>query len=185
MADLHPEISADLADWIGRQKIFFAATAAPEGLVNVSPRSTKQFRVTGAHEVCWLSMLGSGNETAAHLRLSPRATVMFCAFEGPPRILRLYGEAENLYAGSAGYAAALAAHFDGEAPRSARQIIRLRVERVQTSCGYGVPLFDYKDDRPNLQRWADAKSDDELTTYLRERNAVSFDGFDTGLPAET
>ncbi|MEM1316493.1 MAG: pyridoxamine 5'-phosphate oxidase family protein, partial [Pseudomonadota bacterium] len=143
MADLHPEITPKLADWIGRQKIFFAASAAPEGSVNVSPRSTDLFRMTGPHEVCWLSMLGSGNETAAHLRLSPRMTVMFCAFEGPPRILRLYGEAENHYVGTPGYAAALDAHFAGEAPRSARQIIRLAVSKVQTSCGYGVPLFDW------------------------------------------
>lgn len=168
-------------DFLSRQHIFFTATAAESGKVNLSPRPTDVLRVIGPTEIAYLDYIGSGNETAAHLKRVPRMTIMTCAFTGPPRILRLYGTATAHQTGTDGYAGLLADHYDGQAPRNARQIVCLHIDTVQTSCGYGVPLFDYQGDRANLARWADAKTDDELLTYRRERNAVSLDGFDTGL----
>ena len=106
---------------------------------------------------------------------------MFCAFEGPPNVLRLFGRGESLKRGSEAYRVLLAAAFDGVEPPGARQIVRLHVERVQTSCGYGVPRFDYRGERPSLDNWARAKSDAEMEAYRREKNAVSIDGLPTGL----
>ena len=106
---------------------------------------------------------------------------MFCALAGPPSILRLYGRGHTLTAGTDAYAEAIARHFDGHEPRGARQIVWLDIDLVQTSCGYGVPLFDYREERPTLTRWVENKSDDALRAYRHERNAVSLDGLDTGL----
>jgi len=107
-------------------------------------------------------------------------TIMTCAFEGPPRIMRLYGTGQTFQTGTPEYDQLLADHFDNTAPRNARQIVVLDIEQVQTSCGYGVPLFEYQADRPNLARWADAKSDEDLVDYRRIKNTTSIDGFDTG-----
>lgn len=170
--------------FIARQHIFFTGSAAPGTRINISPRSTTAFRVLDADTVAYLDLTGSGNETAAHLRADGRLTIMFCAFEGPPSILRLYGHGQSLFAGTDGYRELLARHFDGDAPRGTRQIVRLDVELVQTSCGYGVPLFSHEDERRSLERWTTAKSDDELTAYQRRKNRFSIDGLPTGLFAD-
>jgi hypothetical protein len=106
---------------------------------------------------------------------------MFCAFEGPPVILRLYGKGRIIRRNSEEYLALLDAQYGGEEPLGARQIIRLDIDLVQTSCGYGVPLFDYQGERPNLGRWAEAKGEDGLDAYWREKNLTSMDGVPTGL----
>jgi hypothetical protein len=180
LADKFNSLSPQHQDFLSRQKIFFTGSAAPEGRVNISPRPTDVFRIINANRVAYLDYIGSGNETAAHTRLNPRMTIMTCAFEVPPRIMRLYGTASTHQTGSAGYDAVLLKHYDNSAPRNARQIVVLDIDLVQTSCGYGVPLFDYQSDRPNLTRWADAKSDAELVEYRRNKNSHSIDGFDTG-----
>lgn len=167
--------------FIERQKIFFAATAADGTRINLSPRPTTALRVTGPNGVCWLDLTGSGAETAAHLRADGRLTIMFCAFEGAPNILRLYGRGRSVPTGTAEFDALLAAHFGGEAPLGARQIVVQDVEMVQTSCGYGVPLFAYEGERDNLDRWAEHKGEDGLRRYQAENNAVSMDGLPTGL----
>ncbi|MBV9288363.1 MAG: pyridoxamine 5'-phosphate oxidase family protein [Hyphomicrobiales bacterium] len=181
MAKVLPSIDAGLRDFIARQRIFFAASAAPGARVNVSPRGTAAFRVLDEHTVCWLDRTGSGAETAAHLKADGRLTLMFCAFEGPPNVLRLYGRSESLKRGSEAYCALLAAAYGGVEPPGARQIVRLRVERVQTSCGYGVPRFEYRGERPSLDNWALAKGEAGMAAYWREKNAVSIDGLPTGL----
>ena len=181
MAKVLPSIDASVRDFIARQRIFFAASAAPGARVNLSPRGTDAFAVLDEHTVCWLDRTGSGAETAAHLKADGRLTVMFCAFEGPPSILRRYGRGESLKRGSEAYRKTLAAAFGGVEPPGARQIVRLHVERVQTSCGYGVPRFDYRGERPSLDNWARAKSEAEMEAYRREKNAVSIDGLPTGL----
>ena len=180
MAKVLPSIDASLRDFIARQRIFFAASAAPGARVNVSPRGTDAFRVLDEHTVCWLDLTGSGAETAAHLEADGRLTVMFCAFEGPPNILRLYGRGESLKRGGAANRALLAEAFDGLEPPGARQIVRLQVERVQTSCGYGVPRFEYRGERPSLSNWAGAKSEAEMEAYRQAKNALSIDGLPTG-----
>lgn len=166
--------------FIARQRIFFTGSAAEGARINVSPRSTVAFRVLGAHSVAYVDLTGSGNETAAHLLADGRLTIMFCAFEGPPSILRLYGRGEALIEGTDDYFDLLGKHFGGDAPRGTRQIVRLDVDLVQTSCGYGVPLFSYQDERRGLERWTAAKSDAELDAYQRRNNAISMDGLPTG-----
>lgn len=181
MAKLLPHIDAGCRDFIARQRIFFTASAAAGARVNLSPRGTDAFAVLDDHTVAYLDRTGSGNETAAHLKADGRLTVMFCAFDGPPNILRLYGRGEVLSRGGERYRALLSDAFGGAEPAGARQIVLLRVDRVQTSCGYGVPLFDYRGERPSLDNWARAKGEEGLEAYRRENNAVSIDGLPTGL----
>jgi hypothetical protein len=174
------QIEPDHRDFMVRQRVFFTASAAAHGRVNVSPRGTDALRVLGPHEVIYLDLTGSGNETAAHLRAGGRLTLMFCAFEGPPRILRLYGGGRILRRGSADYAALLAAEFAGAEPLGARQIVALDVDLVQTSCGYGVPLLEYVGERSSLARWAEQMGEAGLEAYRRSRNVLSIDGLPTG-----
>ena len=184
MAKQFPHIEPAHAEFIGRQRIFFTASATAESRVNVSPREASALRLLGPNATCYLDQTGSGAETAAHLRADGRLTIMFCAFEGPPLILRLYGRGQSLPRGTAGYAALLAEHYAGEEPPGARQIVRLEIDLVQTSCGYGVPLFAYKGERPSLDRRAEAKGEEGLEAYRRENNARSIDGLPTGLLEE-
>ena len=181
MAKVLPSIDAACRAFIARQRIFFAASAAPGSRVNLSPRGTDCFDVLDERTVAFLDRTGSGAETAAHLTADGRLTLMFCAFDGPPNILRLYGRGESLLRGGAAYREVLAAAFGGVEPAGARQIVRLHVERVQTSCGYGVPRFDYRGPRPSLDNWSREKGEVGLEAYRREKNAVSIDGLPTGL----
>jgi hypothetical protein len=184
MAKQFDQIEPAHAAFIQTQRIFFTASAAAAGRVNVSPRGADAFRVLDPNTVAYLDETGSGNETAAHLLASGRLTIMFCAFEGPPMILRLYGQGRSLPLGSDDYQSVLRSAFDDTATPGARQIIRLSVDLVQTSCGYGVPLFDYREDRQFLRRWAAGKGPDGVADYRRKKNRVSIDGFPTGAPAD-
>jgi pyridoxamine 5'-phosphate oxidase-like protein len=164
--------------FIESQRIFFVASAAPKGRVNVSPKGMATLRVLGANEVAYLDCTGSGSETRAHLLASPdkRLTVMFCAFVGQPSILRLYGRGQSLMRGTPEYGA-MVHHFQ-EMP-GARQIVRLEVELVQVSCGMGVPLFEYKGDRPSLVRYWINQGADNLRRYWGLKNMASIDGLPT------
>lgn len=168
-------------EFIAAQKLYFVATAAPEGRVNLSPKGMDSLRVLGENRVIWLNVTGSGNETAAHLLESPRMTLMFAAFEGTPLILRLYGTARAVHPDEDGWAA-LIAHFP-PLP-GARQVFDLQVEQVQTSCGMAVPFFDYTGERDALNRWAENKGEDGIRAYWSERNATSLDGKPTGIPGQ-
>lgn len=172
-------------EFIERQRIFFNASATAEGRVNVSPRDVASLRVLDANRVVYLDQTGSGNETAAHLRengqANGRLTLMFCAFEGAPLVLRLYGRGRIVSRGSAEYAAMLASQFGGVETPGARQMVLLKVESVQTSCGYGVPLFEYVGERTTLIRWAESKGESGLEEYWRQKNVQSIDGLPTGL----
>ncbi|HTN96091.1 MAG TPA: pyridoxamine 5'-phosphate oxidase family protein [Nordella sp.] len=168
-------------NFITRQHVFFTASAAEGTRVNVSPRSTEALRLLDDLTAIYLDHTGSGNETAAHLKADGRLTLMFCAFDGPPVILRLYGRGRMIRRNSPDYLSLLDAHYGGQEPLGARQIIRLDIDLVQTSCGYGVPLYDYRAERPNLERWAQAKGQDGLDAYWREKNLTSMDDLPTGL----
>ncbi len=170
--------------FIARQHVFFTASAASDARVNVSPRSTDAFRVLGPNTVAYLDRTGSGNETSAHITAGGRVTIMFCAFDGPPMILRLHGKGRVLHHGTADYATLLARAFGGDEPRGARQIIVVETDLVVTSCGYGVPLFDYRQERVSMDNWASTKSDADIIAYRREKNRVSLDGLPTGLPED-
>ncbi|ULH16747.1 pyridoxamine 5'-phosphate oxidase family protein [Deinococcus sp. KNUC1210] len=179
MAKRLTQLSPHLTDFIGRQPLFFVGSAAPDGYVNLSPKGMDSLRVLGPQRVAWLNVTGSGNETAAHLLRLPRMTLMFCAFEGAPLILRLYGSARMVQPADTEWAAA-AALFP--ALPGARQIFFLDIELVQTSCGMAVPLMDFRAERHDLNDWAAARAGPALDAYRQEKNTVSLDGWPTGLP---
>ncbi len=164
-----------LTAWMGEQPLFFVASAplAAAGHVNVSPKGGDTFRVLGPTEVAYLDLTGSGAETIAHLRENGRLTVMFCAFTGPPLIVRLQGTGSYVLRDEPGWDD-LAALFP-DVP-GARAVIRLAVDRVSSSCGYSVPLMDLVAPRTKLDDWAARKGEDELVAYRAEKNAVSIDG---------
>lgn len=181
MSQFFPSLTPELRAFIARQQMFFTASAAPEGRINLSPKGLGALRVLSDSAVAYLDLTGSGAETAAHIKHDGRLTIMMCAFEGEALILRLYGRGESLPRGSAPYADLLAAHFGNEEQPGARQIVVLHIESAQTSCGYGVPLYQLDRDRTPLLRWAEAKGEAGLDEYRREKNAVSIDGLETGL----
>jgi hypothetical protein len=181
MGKQFPSLDASHRDFIDKQRIFFAASAAANARINVSPRGTDAFAIIDERTVAYLDRTGSGNETAAHLKADGRLTIMFCAFEGPPNIMRLYGRGEALRRGSRAYAELLESAFRGVEPVGARQIVRLHVDTVKTSCGYGTPLFAYRGERPSLDNWACSKGEEGLEAYRWEKNLVSIDGLRTGL----
>lgn len=174
-------IEAAHREFIERQHIFFNASAAATGRVNVSPRDVAALRILDANTVVYVDRTGSGNETAAHLLADGRLTLMFCAFEGAPMILRLYGRGRIVPRPGAEYSALLAAHFGSAEPPGARQMVWLDVDLVQTSCGMNVPFFDFADDRDQLTRWAEVKGEAALEEYRRQKNAKSIDGLPTGM----
>ena len=181
MAKQFPALLAEHQRFIARQPVFFVASAAADGRVNLSPKGLDPLRVIDARTVCYLDRTGSGAEVAAHLRADGRLTIMLCAFSGPPLILRLYGRGKSLPRGQAAYATLLAEAFGGAEPPGARQIVRLDIDLVQTSCGFGVPLMDLVGERPSLDRWAEAQGEEGLSEYRRAKNALSLDGLPTGL----
>lgn len=175
MGKVFEALDPDLREWIGRQKVFFVATApaGADGHVNCSPKGGATFRVLGSHEVAYVDLTGSGIETIAHLRENGRIVVMFCAFEGPPRIVRLHGRGEVVYPDHPEFAPLLS----GFAPcTGARAVIRISVTRISDSCGYSVPLLRYEGERDQLDRWAEKKGPEGLADYRRTKNAGSIDG---------
>lgn len=167
-------ITDELAEFIAAQRVFFVATAPIDGgHVNVSPKGLDTFAVLDPNTVAYLDLTGSGVETVAHLRENGRITIMFCAFDGKPNIVRLYGHGEVLPIGEPP-ADALLPRF-GAYP-GARSVICVQVDRVSTSCGYGVPLLSYEGERDQLTTWADRRGPDGLVEYREEKNAVSIDG---------
>jgi hypothetical protein len=178
MGQRYSELSQELIQFIWKQQMFFVATAPADGYVNLSPKGLDSLRVLDPHTVAWLNVTGSGNESAAHVLENGRMTIMFCAFEGKPMILRLYGQARVVHQRDAEWDA-LFAPFDGLA--GARQIFVLNIELVQTSCGMGVPLFDYHGQRQQLVEWAEKKGPDGLEEYWERKNQVSLDGKPTGI----
>ena len=169
-------ITSELKEFIKIQKMFFVGTAAEEGRVNISPKGIDTFRVLGDNKIIWLNLTGSGNETAAHLLINERMTIMFCAYEGKPLILRLYGKAKIYHPRDQEYNKYLS--FFPNIPGS-RQIIELNVDLVQTSCGYSVPYMDFKEERTTLNTWAEKQGNDKIEKYWVEKNTQSIDGFET------
>ena len=181
MAKQYSQLTGDLSDFIRRQKIFFVGTAASDGRVNVSPKGMDTLRVISASRVAWLNLTGSGNETAAHLLENNRITLMLCSFEGSPQILRLYGQAQVFHPRDAGWNGLTQLFTDIP---GARQIVDVSIDLVQTSCGWGVPLFDFKDERDQLEKWAENKGTEGIRKYWEERNQQSIDGKPTGIGAK-
>jgi hypothetical protein len=175
MGKVFDGIDEKLAAWIAAQRMFFVATAprGDAGHVNLSPKGLDSFLVLNPQSVAYLDLVGSGAETIAHLRENGRITLMFCAFEGLPRIVRLYGRGEVLEPGDADFAP-LAARFSRYP--STRSVIRIALSRIADSCGYGVPLMEFKGDRSHVADWAERKGAEGLRRYQVEKNRESLDG---------
>jgi hypothetical protein len=180
MAKVFETITDELQRFIATQHIYFVATAplSPSGHVNVSPKGLDSFRILSPNRVAYLDLTGSGNETSAHLQENGRITLMFCAFQGAPMILRLYGKGVTVLPHSP--------YWDEVYPLfpsilGTRQIVVVDVDRVQTSCGTAVPLYEYAGDRHELIQWAEKKGDEGLQAYRQQKNQVSIDGLPTPL----
>ncbi len=180
MARTYATINETQQAFIKAQHLFFVGTAplGAAGHVNLSPKGLDAFRLLTPNRVAYLDLTGSGNETSAHLRENGRITFMFCAFAGPPNILRLYGQGRTVLPDTADWAE-LRALFPDQP--GIRQIIVAEIDRVQTSCGFGVPYFAYQGERDNLATWANVKGPEGLATYQQEQNARSIDGLVTPL----
>lgn len=175
MGKLYEEITPELGAWLKQQRVFFVASSplSANGLVNCSPKGMDTFRVLGPNQVAYLDITGSGVETIAHLRENGRIVFMFCAFTGPPKIVRLHGTGEVITPESHEWSG-LCERFP-EYP-GARSVIRASISRISDSCGYGVPRFEYLEDRDTLIRASEAKGLDGLQQYRNEKNARSVDG---------
>lgn len=185
MAKLFERIDDHMRAWIARQSMFFVGTAplAGEGHVNVSPKGPiGTLAVFDDHTVAYLDMVGSGGETIAHLRENGRIVVMFCAFEGPPRIVRLHGSGEVVATADERFEA-LFERGGFEVPsldETRRAIIVVAVDRVSDSCGYGVPLMSYEGQRPHARLSAEKRlrmmGAEALREHVATRNEASIDG---------
>lgn len=175
MGKVYESITPELATWIGQQHVFFVATAplAGDGHVNCSPKGLDTFRIIDGGTAAYLDLTGSGSETVAHVRENGRIVLMFCAFDGPPKIVRLHGRAKVVALGAAAWA--VWAEKFPEHP-TARAIVVIDVRRISDSCGYGVPTLEYKGEREAMRRWAQTKGLENLAAYRREKNARSIDG---------
>jgi hypothetical protein len=170
-----------LRAFIADQQMFFTASAPRDGgRVNLSPKGIDGLRVLDDRTVAYLDLTGSGNETAAHVMENGRLTIMLCSFEGAPRILRLYGTGRSVHPGAAEWDALLT-RFPSRP--GIRQIFVLDIASVQTSCGFGVPRYEYAGQRDTLLRYAEEMGEDGIAEYRHEHNMVSIDGLPTGLPA--
>ncbi|MEM9175666.1 MAG: pyridoxamine 5'-phosphate oxidase family protein [Myxococcota bacterium] len=176
MAEFFDALTDEHQRFIERQHVFFVATAAADGRVNLSPKGGPSVVALGPDRLLWLNLTGSGNETAAHLLEQNRITLMWTSFEGPPLILRVYGRASAVHPDDPTWDDCVA-----KIPASlgARQYFEVAVESVQTSCGYQTPLMDYREDRKALTKWAEKKGEDGIRAYWSEKNAISIDGLPT------
>lgn len=174
MGKTYEAITPELSAWIAAQRVFFVATAplAVDGRVNASPKGLDCLRIVGPSRVAYLDLTGSGAETIAHLRENGRIVLMFCAFSGPPKIVRLHGRGSVVTRTSSEWTEWSARFPQLAAPRS---VIVVDVERVSDSCGYGVPRMEFEGERDVLSRWAEKKGP-ALPAYRREKNARSIDG---------
>jgi len=178
MGKVHKGIDDRLREFIHAQAVFFVATApsGPDGHINVSPKGMKGcLAVLGEHRVAYLDYTGSGAETIAHLRDNGRITVMFCAFEGPPKVVRLHGHGTAVTPSDGGWESLRGVFPDAE-EHGLRAIIDVAVSRVSDSCGFSVPLLDYVGERDLLTQWAGHKTAEDLVAYRAEKNTRSIDG---------
>ena len=171
----YTEIDERLQKWIGRQHVFFVATAPlhADGLVNCSPKGLDSLRILGPTTLAYVDIGGSGIETVAHLNENGRIVIMMCAFEGPPKIFRFYGTGRVIEPQDDGFTELLAQF---PAQPSARNIIEVTVERVIDSCGFGVPEYEFKKDRESFRNYYGSKSAEFIDDYRRTKNAASLDG---------
>lgn len=182
MGKLHESIKPAHKKFIEKQNMFFVATAplSAGGRVNLSPKGLDCFRVLSEHKVAYMDLISSGNETSAHTKENGRITIMFCSFEGAPNILRLYGKGHAVLPGTDEWNEYIP-HFT--IYPSTRQLIVADIDLVQTSCGFGVPLYNFVGHRDIHFEWAEKKGADGLVDYVQQNNLKSLDGLPTDLAA--
>jgi hypothetical protein len=180
MATFYTQIEDRHQKFIESQHLFFVSTApsSNEGHINLSPKGLDSFRILSPTKVAYMDIVGSGNETSAHILENRRITFMFCAFDGPPNILRLYGRGYTVLPGDSLWKD-LSAYFN--ILPSTRQIIVADIHKLQTSCGFGVPYYDYVGERDHSHKWAEKKGAQGLEEYKKEKNMISLDGLPTAL----
>jgi hypothetical protein len=178
MGQRFTELSSKHLEFIAEQRIFFVGTATTDSRVNISPKGMDSLKVLGSNRVVWLNVTGSGNETSAHVQQTPRMTIMFCAFDGRPLILRLYGIAKVVHKTDPEWSSLIPLF---KPLPGARQIFDVTLDLVQTSCGMSVPFCNYVDDRELLSDWASKKGEEELRRYWEEKNQTSLDGIPTNI----
>jgi len=175
-----PEIDDRMATFIRAQQMFFVATAprSTEGFVNLSPKGLDTFEILDPLTVGYVDFVGSGVETISHLRENGRIVFMFCAFEGPPKIVRLHGRGDVVEPSDPEWeeVASRFPHYPGT-----RAIVRARLHRIADSCGYGVPLYEFQSHRDQMTEWAERKGPDGLAQYKAENNVRNLDGLPSGL----
>jgi hypothetical protein len=175
---VHDDIGDRLRSWIEAQAMFFVGTAptSSNGHVNISPKGmTGTFKILDPLRVAYLDYTGSGAETVAHLGENGRIVIMFCGFSGPPQIVRLHGTGCAVFPSDPGFAE-LRSAFGRDGDHAIRSIIDVHLDRVTDSCGYTVPLMDFKADRQLLDKWSSRKTPEQLAEYWKQRNSVSIDG---------
>ena len=178
MAKFFTKLGTEHRNFINQQKIFFTATASHQGRVNISPKGMDTFCCLSETVFAYLDLTGSGNETAAHVENDGRITIMFCSFEKQPLILRIYGRGTIVHRHDEGWMK----YYPFFKPQlGARQIILLNIESVQTSCGFSIPFYEYKEERPTLIEWSKKKGEQGLEKYWQEKNQTSIDGLPTHL----
>jgi hypothetical protein len=178
MGQQFSELSQEHIDFIAEQKLYFVATATNDSKINLSPKGQDSFRVINAKEVAWLNVTGSGNESAAHVQIDRRMTIMFCAFEGKPIILRIYGKAKVIHLNDLNWQEyySLFPQMPGT-----RQIFVVEIELVQKSCGMSVPFYEYLGEREQLKDWAIAKGSSGIVDYWQQKNQFSIDNIPTNI----
>ena len=178
MAKFYDRLNPDLQTFIESQHIFFVATAAKDGRVNLSPKGMDALRVVNASEIAYLDLTGSGNETAAHLLQNGRITLMLCSFTDQPLILRVYGQGKSIRAKDKEWLDYLSLFPE---IAGTRQIVSIKIDSIQTSCGFAVPFYEFTGDRQVLKEWAEKKGEEGVYEYWQKNNQQSIDGLPTGL----
>jgi len=176
MGQQFKELSSKHIEFIGNQKIYFVGTAAENGHVNLSPKGDDSLRVIDSTTIAWQNLTGSGNESAAHVLLNPRMTIMFCAFDGSPLILRAYGQARVLHRNDRDWEKYITLFPESVA---SRQVFILDISMVQSSCGTSVPYFNYQGDRDTLAKWSENKGKEGIEAYWVKKNQRSIDDFES------
>lgn len=178
MANFFDELNEDMKKFINSQKMFFVATAPKEGKINLSPKGLESLKIVSNNKILWLNYFGSGNETAAHLLEDNRMTLMFCAYEGEPLIIRVYAKVNVIQEKDEQWNSYIK---EFSQTNGARQVFELEIESVNSSCGWGVPLYEYKGQREKLTTYYDNSTKEEHLNYMKKNNQVSFDGKETKL----
>ena len=178
MSEKFPELSPSLISFIEKQHVYFAGTARSTGRVNISPKGMDSLKILNKNKLVWLNYTGSGNESAAHVLKTPRMTLMFCSFDRKPLILRLYGTAQAIHPRDESWSDYLKLFPEA---LGARQFFLIDIALVQTSCGFAVPFYEFKEEREALSTWAEKKGTAGIETYWLEKNQLSIDGFETAI----